>query len=555
VREEVVQIKVLMLPPGLQYEEKRLQALRRHDILDTPPESEYDDIVQLAARLCEVPMALVSLVDRERQWFKANVGLPGVSETERCISFCTFAIEQEQILVVEDATQDVRFATSPLVTSAPFIRFYAGVPIQSEDGFHLGTLCVIDSKPRTLTEAQRQGLLALKRQVELHLRLRIQVRQAQARNRQLLESSSDAVFVLDEAGRVVEVNPVAGRLLGLSPPQLIEASFVSLAPEGEREPLGRALQDLLVRGSVRLENQGLLSARGERVALDLSASLQEVGSARRLLVVGHDLTEKRRLEQQSIQNDRLASVGALAAGIAHEINNPVAYVLSNLSYLERWRDDLERQLAATPGFPAHVADLLVEAKEVVSESLDGCKRIRDIVRDMRFFSHAPDESLAPVDINASLDFVLRMAQSELKRTARLEKDYDLALPPVFSTESRLSQVFLNLVINALQAMPSGGPQRHTLRVRTAREGEHVRVDVSDTGHGIPPEVLPRIFDPFFTTKPAGSGTGLGLSISHSLIQKMGGEMRVRSEPGNGTTFTLLLPLGERVVDPRTVLAS
>jgi signal transduction histidine kinase len=124
---------------------------------------------------------------------------------------------------------------------------------------------------------------------------------------------------------------------------------------------------------------------------------------------------------------------------------------------------------------------------------------------------------------------------------------------VLSSESRLSQVFLNLVINALQAMPSGGPQRHTLRIRTALEGEQVRVDVSDTGHGIPSEVLPRIFDPFFTTKPAGSG--LGLSISHSLVQKRGGEMRVSSEPGSGTTFTLLLPLGERLPESRTVLAS
>jgi len=544
-----------MLPPGLLYEEKRLQALRRYGILDTSPESEYDDIVQLAARLCDVPIALVSLVDRERQWFKANVGLPGVSETERCISFCTLAIEQEHVFIVEDAEKDPRFAANPLVTAAPFIRFYAGTPIQTEDGFNLGTLCVIDRQPRVLTESQRQGLLALKRQVELHLRMRLQVRQAQARNRQLLESSGDAVFLLDEAGRVLEANPVAGRLLGLTSPQLIGASFELLAPEGEREALARALQELLQRGSVRLENQGLKSTRGERVSLDLSASLQEVGTSRRLLVVGHDLTEKRRLEQQSIQNDRLASVGALAAGIAHEINNPIAYVLSNVSYLERWRDELERTLAAMPGFPTQVADMLVEAKEVISESLDGCKRIRDIVRDMRFFAHAPDESLAPVDINASLDFVLRMAQTELKRTARLEKDYDLELPPVLSSESRLSQVFLNLVINALQAMPSGGPQRHTLRVRTVREGERVRVDVSDTGHGIPAEVLPRIFDPFFTTKPAGSGTGLGLSISHSLIQKMGGEMRVSSEPGSGTTFTLLLPLGERVPESRPVLVS
>jgi PAS domain S-box-containing protein len=544
-----------MLPPGLLYEEKRLQTLQRYGILDTLPESEYDDIVQLAARLCEVPIALVSLVDRDRQWFKANVGLPGVSETERCISFCTFAVEQEQVFIVEDAARDARFAANPLVTGAPFIRFYAGAPIQSEDGFLLGTLCVIDRKPRALTEEQRKSLLALKRQVETHLRLRLQVRQAEARNRQLMDTSGDAVFLLDEKGMMVDVNPVAQRLLGLGAEQLLGSSFESLAPEHEREPLRQAYQTLLSRGTVRVENQGLKSAKGERVALDIVASFQAAGDSRRLLVVGHDVTEKRRLEQQSIQNDRLASVGALAAGIAHELNNPIAYVLSNLGFLENWREDVERRMAAVPGFPSQVADQLVEAKEVISESLEGCKRIRDIVRDMRFFSHVPDDALAPVDIHASLDFVLRMAQTELKRTARLEKQYDAALPVVLASESRLSQVFLNLVINAIQAMQPGAPQRHTLRVSTTREDERVRIDVSDTGHGIPPEVLPRIFDPFFTTKPAGSGTGLGLSISHSLIQKMGGELRVRSEQGQGTTFTLLLPRGECAVESHTVLAS
>jgi two-component system, NtrC family, sensor kinase len=549
-----MQIKLHMLPPGLLHEEQRLQALQRYGILDTPPESEYDDLVQLAARMCGVPIALISLVDRERQWFKAITGLPGVTETERCISFCTFAIEQEQVFVVEDATKDARFAACPLVAGAPYIRFYAGVPIQSEDGFNLGTLCVIDRVPHVLTEDQRRGLLALKRQVELLLRLRLQVKQTQERDGQLMESSGDAVFLLDDAGRVVESNPVAARLLEREPSALLGASFVELAPEPEREPLQQALQTLLARGTVRVE-VGLRSARGERVVLDIAATLQEVGSSRRLLVVGHDLTAKRRLEQQSIQNDRLASVGALAAGIAHEINNPIAYVLSNLSYLQGWRDDLERQLAALPGFPSHLADVLVEAQEVLAESLDGCKRIRDIVRDMRYFSHAPDESLAPVDVNASLDFVLRMAQSELKRTATLEKDYGVELPAVFASESRLSQVFLNLVINAIQAMQPGSPQRHTLRVRTSAEGGFVRVDVSDTGHGIAPEVLPRIFDPFFTTKPAGSGTGLGLSISHSLVQKMGGELRVLSEQGQGTTFSLLLPMGERALESQTALAS
>ncbi|OJH36106.1 sensor histidine kinase [Cystobacter ferrugineus] len=545
-----------MLSPGLLYEEERLEALVRHAILDTPPEREYDDVVQLAASLCGVPMALVSLVDRERQWFKANVGLPGVSETERCISFCTFAIEREELFVVEDAREDVRFASNPLVTGAPFLRFYAGAPLQSEDGFLLGTLCVLDSVPRKLTETQRRDLLALKRQVELLLRLRLKVKQTEARNQQLLVSSGDAVLLLDEAGDVLELNPVAARVLGGEAGRFLGLPFETLVAPDERETVLRAFREVRAHGSARVENLGLRLHRGERVVLDVVLSLQEVGSARRLLLVGHDLTERRRLERQSLQNDRLASMGALAAGIAHEINNPLAFVLSNLNFLHSWRADLERRLAELPGVPEQLQAVLGEAGEVLAESIEGCQRIRDIVRDMRFFSHhSSDEALAPVDVNASLDFALRMASPELKSTARLEKSLDEELPPVLASGGRLSQVFLNLIINAIHAMQPGGPRQHTLCVRTVRESECVRVDISDTGHGIAPEVLPRIFDPFFTTKPVGAGTGLGLSVSHALVQKMGGELRVHSELGRGTTFSLMLPVRARLAEPRPALAS
>ena len=434
---------------------------------------------------------------------------------ERYLSFCTQAIDHEGLFIVDDALADERFSTHPLVQGEPGIRFFAGLRIQTEEGFSVGLLCVVDRRPRTLTESQLRGLISLKRQVELLFRLRTQVRLLKERNveleqsqermrslntflqaemrerqrierqlleqqtllssvlahiphsvfwkdrnntfqgcnqqyaremgldspedvigrtdfelgvpdahaeayrrddnqvmetgipklgfeepiqprggerfwaltskvplrdadgrvqglvgiyaniserrrqetalqeakrvierhaahleeqvrevhertRQLLEKSGEAVFVLDAAGSVLEVNPVAERLLGVSQARLMGTSFEALAPEDERESLRQALEALRARGTVCLEEQGLRSASGGRVVLGIAASLQVTGEARRLLVVGTDLTEKRRLEQQSIQNDRLASMGALAAGIAHEINNPTSYVLSNL---------------------------------------------------------------------------------------------------------------------------------------------------------------------------------------------------------------------------------
>jgi PAS domain S-box-containing protein len=708
-------------------EVRRPQALEASRLLETQPEPDYDELVRLAAASCGTPIALISLVDPDRQRFRASIGLHGPGETERVTSLCTQALQREGVFVVEDVIADERFSTHPVVQGEPFLRFFAGVPLQTEDGAAIGMLCVLDRRPRGWSESQRRCLHGLKRQIELLLRARTRVRQLQARNTELeqaqermrslnaflqaemrerqrverqlvdqqellssilahiphsvfwkdrnsvflgcnqqfardmgvssplevigrtdlelpvsslhadtfrrddrevmesgvpriafeeplhppggeaswvltskvplkdsegtvkglvgiyvdiserrrqeatlqgtkelierhaahleeqvreahertlhlMEHSREVVFVLDAAGSVLEVNPVAERLLGISREQLLGTSFETLAPEDEREPLRRMLKDLRVRGTVRLEEQGLRAASGGRVVVGIAASLQVSGTARRLLIVGDDLTEKRRQEQQNIQNDRLASMGALAAGIAHEINNPTSYVLSNLSYLQEWRDELERELEAIPGLPSRLAETLAEVKEILAECLVGGHRIRDIVRDMRFFSHTAGEELTPVDVHSCLDVVLRMANNELKHTARLERDYAERLPPVSASEGRLSQVFLNLIVNAAHAMRSGGTERNVLRVHTAVEGERVRIDISDTGHGIPAEVLPRIFEPFFTTKPAGSGTGLGLSISQSIIQKMGGEMRVKSESGRGTTFTLLLPV-------------
>jgi signal transduction histidine kinase len=296
------------------------------------------------------------------------------------------------------------------------------------------------------------------------------------------------------------------------------------------------------RGTLRLEDQGLRSAWGKRVAVQVVGSVQTEGDTRRLLLVAHDLTEKRRLEQQSIQNDRLMAMGVLAAGIAHEINNPSAYVVSNLHYLRDQWAALEQYLATQAPLPPALAEEVASFREVIVDCMDGCMRIQNIVRGMRYLSYQGDgESKSALDVHSTLDSVLHIAQGELKQTARLEKDYAPEPLQVQGNEGRLGQVVLNLVINAVHAMRPGPPSAHLLRVSTRREGDRVRVSISDTGHGIAPEVLPRIFDPFFTTKPPGVGTGLGLSISYAIVQKMGGELLVESRVGQGSTFSLLLP--------------
>ncbi len=238
--------------------------------------------------------------------------------------------------------------------------------------------------------------------------------------------------------------------------------------------------------------------------------------------------ERRKLQEHLMLSDRLASLGMLAASVAHEINTPLASVIMNLEYT----------LAN-----AHDREAFQESLQALREALTGAGLIRDIIRDIKIFSRPEGHHFAPTDVHRVLDSALRMAHNQLFHRARLVKDYG-ELPLVHGSEARLGQVFLNLIINAAQAVPEGTRDAHEVRVVTRRVGEQVRVEIRDTGAGIPPELRERIFEPFFTTKPVGVGTGLGLSICRRLITEMGGSLGVDSEPGRGSTFWIHLRVAQ-----------
>jgi signal transduction histidine kinase len=240
--------------------------------------------------------------------------------------------------------------------------------------------------------------------------------------------------------------------------------------------------------------------------------------------------ERQRLSEQLMISDRMASVGLLAAGVAHEINNPLAAVLANI--------DLAHQDAARL---AHGSSEQRELLEELAEAREAAVRIRDIVRDLKLFSRAEDEKRAPVDVVRVLDSSLRMAANEIRHRARLVKELQ-PVPPVEANESRLGQVFLNLLVNAAHAIPEGRASSNEIRVATSLgPGGKVVVEVGDTGSGMPPDVLKRLFTPFFTTKPVGVGTGLGLSICHRIVAALGGEITVESTVGRGSSFRVTLP--------------
>ncbi|HEX8697346.1 MAG TPA: two-component regulator propeller domain-containing protein, partial [Myxococcaceae bacterium] len=295
---------------------------------------------------------------------------------------------------------------------------------------------------------------------------------------------------------------------------------------------------LLVAGAVWLrmyrlrQRERQLQARvDERTAelatvnADLQVRLQELQATRERLV----------------HAEKMAAVGTLAAGVGHEINNPLSFIISNLHYATA-----EVQSAAR----SEDSKRWKEVAQALDDALHGADRVRRIVQDLKTFSRVQPEQMHRVDLHTVLDLTLAIAEAQTRHRARVVKDYGNP-PDVLGDETRLGQVFLNLLVNAAQAIAEGHADRNEIRVVTRRDAQgHAVVEVSDTGTGIPPEVLPRIFEPFFTTKDIGVGTGLGLSICHSYVEAMGGMIHVRSELGQGTTFQVVLPAAEEDAMPQ-----
>ena len=275
-------------------------------------------------------------------------------------------------------------------------------------------------------------------------------------------------------------------------------------------------------------------------------SRDAAGRATRIVGTCTDVTERRRMLARLQIADRMASIGTLAAGVAHEINNPLAYVLGNVDFSLQQLEALGASPEARA--PDDVREAVRACIGALRDAESGTLRMRDIVRDVMLFSRAEEDVRKPVDLGHALRAALSLADNEIRHRARVALDVD-DVPPVQANESRLSQVFLNLLVNAAQAIPEGHADRNEIAVTVRRREAGVVVEVRDTGSGILPEHRPRLFDPFFTTKPVGIGTGLGLAICHGIVTALGGEIEVESEVGKGSTFRVVLPASAEAVRP------
>ena len=350
----------------------------------------------------------------------------------------------------------------------------------------------------------------------------------------ILASLRDGVALATPDGRIRFANPGLAALLDLP---LAELSDQPL----ERFLAGAPLAPLRELSEVECELSG--GARGPvPVALSSSLLRDRRGMLIGVVLVIRDLREVVGLRTRLLTSARLAAVGQLAAGIAHEINNPLAYIGANLRTLrEQWlalAASSQGRGAAPEGEKLALDDLLEEGVAMLEESLEGVDRTAAIVRDVRVFSHGGSEAKERLDPNELVERALRVAEPHVRRRAVVERVYE-DVPAVVGSRRELEQVLLNLLINAAQAIEGVG----TVRVATSRCGDEVEIAVSDTGCGIPVEVMERIFDPFFTTKPVGEGTGLGLSISYEIVRRHGGRILVDSVVGRGTEVRVRLPTG------------
>jgi PAS domain S-box-containing protein len=363
-----------------------------------------------------------------------------------------------------------------------------------------------------------------------------------------IEHLHDGILVTEGDGpaprRIVYVNRGFTRMTGFAFHEAVgKTPEITVGPDTDRAALGRIQ---VARAEKRAAREELLKYRKDGttfwVEIDVIPVLGDGGAVTNYLGVMREITERKALQTRVLEADRLASLGTLVAGIAHEINNPLSYILANLKFVA--------EILGAPQGPAGLTlapDEVKELRTALEEVELGAERVKRIVRDLRIFARAESAKAEPVDLAEIVSASLKLARAEIGERALVVQEIE-GCGKVLGDPSRLGQVFVNLLLNAGQAIPETAPMGR-IEIRGRREDKIVRVTVTDNGVGISPQNMGRIFQPFFTTKQVGVGTGLGLPICQSIVDALGGRITVASVLGAGTTVTLELVAVDADVSP------
>lgn len=482
--------------------------------------------------------------------------------------------------------------SSPVMTVLPGYSVFSAS--QTMDKMHVRRLVVMDDE-------QLYGIVT---QTDIFRAVKNKLQEEEEENFRLLERSENNVYTLDPDGKITYVNPTFMKLLEISDrAELINQPFLPerfwVNPE-ERAQCSRGMK----KGEVEVKELALKTSKGKIIYVTIFSTFTknahgEINGTQGIL---YDVTDRRLAEQftvnaykklkkthqeleeaqfQLVQNEKLASIGQLAAGVAHEMNTPVGFVASNFqtleSYLGKFKgllemyDDLLGQIETLEKTELHnrvtaisksrkdmkIDFILEDIKELFNESKEGLDRVTNIIRNLKDFSRVGHpEDFGEYDLNAGIETTYVVAKNEIKYDADVKTDFS-EIPPVYCNSGQINQVFLNILVNASQAIKSQEREgMGTITIKTYATDDEVICEICDDGPGIAPDKLPKIFDPFFTTKPTGKGTGLGLSVSYDIIvNKHKGKLLVESTVGKGTKFTIKLPIGGKASSDREDLAN
>ena len=439
------------------------------------------------------------------------------------------ALSQNRTVVITDLSSEDRFVPADHAQG-----YKAGVSVVVRGRVRpFGVLCAHWTMPRGVTEDEVHFLKTVADFLTgalARFEAEAQILERERGIRAVFDASLDGLLTFGDDGIVTDANPAAARIFERSLDETLGRQVFSLFGVDALDSCCD-LRALLADGRCRGERE--LRSAGRPARIVEYAAVAGILPGRHLVVL-RDITERRQMQARLAVADRMASVGTLAAGVAHELNNPLSYVVANLSYVAETLQHL------APGSVRAEATDMQDLLHAVQEAREGAEKMRSIIQGLRTFSRGDEERRGPVDLRHVLESCVSMAWNEMKHRAHFVRKLE-DVPPVHGNEGRLGQVFLNLLVNAAQAIADGGAERNTIELATRRLADgRVSVEVTDTGSGIPPEIRGRIFDPFFTTKPVGVGTGLGLSICHSIVTALGGSIEVESDPGKGSTFRVVL---------------
>jgi PAS domain S-box-containing protein len=521
----------MFVPPMPKDELQRLIALRSLHILDTPPEERFDRITRLAISFFRVPIALITLIEEKRQWFKSHYGTE-IVETPREVAFCAHAILDHDPLVIPDTLLDPRFVNHPLVVHAPHIRFYAGCPIRDIDGYTLGTLCIIDRVPRQLNEEGRQALRDMATWAEHEINTtRIKQafmaqRESKARLGAIMESTSEAMALVSPDRRFLAVNQRFGEFFHIAAEQLVEQTLdrfsstfkrIFTKPELIQHLTVDMLADTQQQFTAFVQQQWPIARELELFSTAVYSENVHLGR----LFVFRDVTRERELA---------AMKDKLLADVSHELRTPLTAIKGYIDILAE----------------SEVGPLTTTQANLLQIVQTNTNRLIALTNDLLDLSRIEAGQLelhrTPIQIQPILQNVVDLLQSQLTaKEQTLTLHLQEQLPSIPADARRLTQVFTNILSNAHYYTPAGG----TITITTQSDEHYLSIHIQDNGIGLSRDEQAHIFNDFYRGQSGSAefseGTGLGLAISRSIVEAHHGKIAVASTPGQGSTFSILLP--------------